>query len=333
MGKLFRNNRTDLNYLSTFTQSVTLLFIFWLSSCNLFDKKPKLAEDALRQKIESESEGYIKLVDFKKLDGKKIEALGYKDYEMDFGGFFQYQKDCYKSGGMFSSWLYGSFHVLPQKPTGWDAYTAGNVKECAKGLKVGYMGKATFEEKESGWVLTGFKIAETKDAGVEPLEGSQSENKHDKFPNYFSQFKKNISSVFQSNAKAVKTEESDANSDTGGEGSDLPFTGKKYYAINQMMTGSGTPQYFVEIREGGDVYFGYDQKNMNEPNDHQKINAGSFQHIMECKNSDCADGRFFIITATSISMVDASGRDIADSECCTGVNENDEPCPCKSDFW
>ncbi len=121
--------------------------------------------------------------------------------------------------------------------------------------------------------------------------------------------------------------------------SDLPFTGKKYYSTHPMMSGSGTPQYFVEIREDGDVYFGYDAPNMNGPAEHKIVNAGKFQQVIECKNSDCATGRFFSITAKQISVTDKNGELIFSPDCC-GMNDPEPEtegdralCPCDSEYW
>lgn len=147
---------------------VTALFLVQIVSCSFFDKRPKMAEEALVKQIADESAGYIQLLDFKKLDGKETE--GGTKYIMDFSGFFQYQKDCFKCSGTFSSFLYSDFVVWKSRPEGWDAFNVGIVKPIQKGLKVGYMGKAYFEKKESGWSLYKLDITETRDSGVEPLK-------------------------------------------------------------------------------------------------------------------------------------------------------------------
>lgn len=148
--------------------TVTAVLLVQIISCSFFDKRPKLAEEALVKQIADESAGYIQLLEFKKLDGK--EAEGGTKYIMDFSGFFQYQKDCYKCSGAFSNFLYSNFVVWKSKPEGWDAFNAGVVKPIQKGLKVGYMGKAYFDKKESGWNLYKLEITETKDSGVEPIK-------------------------------------------------------------------------------------------------------------------------------------------------------------------
>lgn len=156
--------------LSVKIKIILLVFLaIQISSCSYFDKRPKIVEEALTKKINEESAGYIKLVDFKKIDGQEIEIDGYKGYVLEYNGFIQFQKDCYRSSGFVTT-----FDVFKSKPTGWDAYNSGGLKECKKGLKICLYGKAKFKKMESGWSLVDLNIIASKDGNIEPVDGDVS---------------------------------------------------------------------------------------------------------------------------------------------------------------
>lgn len=274
-----------------------------LSYFNPFDERPEQARQALANKIEGESENYIKLIEFKKQDGKEI---GSNAYELYFSGFFQYQKECYKSSATFSSFLYKKFTVWKSEPKGWDKFNTGIVEKCPKGLKVGFMGKAIFEKRESGWQCIEVEVTETRNADVEAIAEEKD-------------------AILEKEAPSVDIK--------------LPFVGKKFYDTHPALSGSGTPRYFVDIKENGDVYFGYDAPNMNGADLHEEVFAGKYKPVMECKKADYATGQFLSITKNMISITDKKGEMIFSPDCC-GIDDPEPSmegdtvlCPCDSEYF
>jgi len=306
-------NSFDMYSLATKNKGITILLFSALilvgigfaalSYFNPFDKRPEQARQALANKIEGESENYIKLIEFKKQDGKE---MGSNAYELYFSGFFQYQKECYKSSATFSNFLYKKFTVWKSEPKGWDKYNTGIVEKCPKGLKVGFMGKAIFEKRESGWQCIEVEVTETRNAEVEAIAEEED-------------------NIIEKETTSVDIK--------------LPFVGKKFYDTHPALSGSGTPRYFVEIKENGDVYFGYDAPNMNGADIHKQLNVGKFKPLMECKNEEFAIGRFFKITSSLISVTDKKGEMIFSPDCC-GIDDPEPSmegdtvlCPCDSEYF
>lgn len=119
----------------------------------------------------------------------------------------------------------------------------------------------------------------------------------------------------------------------------LPFVGKKFYDTHPALSGSGTPRYFVEIKENGDVFFGYDAPNMNGADIHEEVFAGKYKPVMECKKADYATGQFLSITKNMISVTDRKGEMTFSPDCC-GIDDPEPSmegdtvlCPCDSEYF
>lgn len=117
----------------------------------------------------------------------------------------------------------------------------------------------------------------------------------------------------------------------------LPFVGKRYYNTHPLLSGSGTAQYYIDIKPNGDVFFGYDTPGSNVDGSHKETNAGKFKPIMECNSADCATGKLFSIKLNEVLVVDSKGETVFSSDCCdigeTAESEGDEViCPCDSEY-
>lgn len=137
-----------------YTTLIILSMLFLLSGCSLLDNRKKLAEETLETQINQDSKGAIKLVRFEKTDGQAHETNGVSGYTMDFKATIEYEEDCFKTGSGFGGWPYSDFSVLTTPPQGWDKFVAGQIYQFKKGWRIAINGKAEYEKKESGWVLS-----------------------------------------------------------------------------------------------------------------------------------------------------------------------------------
>jgi hypothetical protein len=115
------------------------------------------AEKVLRERIESESSGQIKLVSFKKTDGQAIEAFGVKGYKMDYEAEIEFQTDgTWQHGGIYTKTgglAFGFATGQPPKEGSWAAFanTSEGVNNVHRGDRAKIAGVMQGEKKESGW--------------------------------------------------------------------------------------------------------------------------------------------------------------------------------------
>lgn len=136
---------------------MTTACVVLMAGCN---SSPSVsdAENALRQKIENESRGQIKLLYFKKTDGQKFEENGIKGYKMDYEVEIEFQTDgLWVSGETMYSGSQGelSFGFTPgqESKNSFDQLvnsTTGG-KQVHQGDFVKIVGVMLGEKKESGW--------------------------------------------------------------------------------------------------------------------------------------------------------------------------------------
>jgi len=113
--------------------------------------------------------------------------------------------------------------------------------------------------------------------------------------------------------------------------SNLPFIGKRYYNLRPLSTGTGTPQYFVEIKADGDVYFGYEAHYLNGTNEYEILNVGKYKQIVQCKSEEHATGSYFAIASDHIREVDRNGKIVLSLDCCEA--DLVDSCPCESELY
>jgi hypothetical protein len=115
---------------------------------------PQDAENVLRQQIDSESQGFIKLVSFKKTDGLMSVVNAVQVYEMDYEAEFEFT-----SSGTWVKGMQGmgfGFSTQVANPGSWAAFANQNVNggiPVHNGDHVRIAGVMQGIKKESGWKL------------------------------------------------------------------------------------------------------------------------------------------------------------------------------------
>jgi hypothetical protein len=114
-------------------------------------------EKLIRNKINDQAGGRIKLVGFKKTNGQVMEAFGSRGYRMEWEGQIEFLSDCYwgpfDGGGSWS----GDFYTVAGKPEHPDTMASFlqpqyvGKKEVSKGQKIRVSGTLVFEKTEKGW--------------------------------------------------------------------------------------------------------------------------------------------------------------------------------------
>jgi hypothetical protein len=115
------------------------------------------AEQVLRQQIDSESNGQIKLVSFRKTDGQKQVVNGVQLYELDYEAEIEFETD-----GTWLSDIGGGQGISFKLLTGADRPTTNlgqfgempySPKDVHRGSRAKISGVMEGEKKESGWKL------------------------------------------------------------------------------------------------------------------------------------------------------------------------------------
>lgn len=119
----------------------------------------------------------------------------------------------------------------------------------------------------------------------------------------------------------------------------VPFIGKKYYETNVGITGSGTPQYFLEITENGNLFCGYHQENKsNMISTNEKILIGKYKSRFNVIFPKWGNDKFnYKIEDNFIYEIDKNNNVIKSSSCChyvygEGVDDNTS-CECKGELY
>ncbi len=126
------------------------------------------------------------------------------------------------------------------------------------------------------------------------------------------------------------------------ENLNLPFVGIKNFETRHGVSGTGTPQKHIEIKENGDVFFGFEQYNQayeaSEREKHatkEKYYAGKYQTILKCvfKKWD-NEVSYYKVTKDKIYQVKPNGDLLRSEDCCTYSNiDLGSKCPCIGDFY
>jgi len=109
----------------------------------------------LESRIQSESNGLIRLVSFDKTNGVQQDFNGMKLYEMDYSAEMEFLDNCMWGGGGLLGWD-GSFQAVRGQPgTGLDAFNPiyYGKQKANKGQHQKVSGKFMFQKTEQGWRL------------------------------------------------------------------------------------------------------------------------------------------------------------------------------------
>jgi len=120
-----------------------------LSSCNSLPSEHD-AKSAIKEKIMSESNNTIELLEFSKTDAVKKEFLGQSVYQMSYSGEIKFVEECWKAKdpkGRF----FDDFYVTQEKPTGILFNPINPARRFPKGSTFEINGVVTFFNTENGW--------------------------------------------------------------------------------------------------------------------------------------------------------------------------------------
>lgn len=105
------------------------------------------AEEFVREKINKESEGKIKLVSFSKTNGQEAAPMGIPSYKLHYEAEIEFLDDC-RWGTEDSSGWRGDFEVFP---VGVVTLSYPPFREATKGSRTKVRGSVIFEKTEAGW--------------------------------------------------------------------------------------------------------------------------------------------------------------------------------------
>jgi len=120
-----------------------------------------IAKAYMEQQVSSQSNGKLRLIDFKKQNGVINESFGPKTYTLEYvlvieamGQFWKKTEDKF----MGANWYWTNFTVLDQgSKGGWDDYN-NNWASFDRGSKIEITGTLSFENTENGWRVTGVNM-------------------------------------------------------------------------------------------------------------------------------------------------------------------------------
>lgn len=125
---------------------------------------PKLAEDAVRAKLDGGSATRLALVDFAKKDGQASEMGGIKMYTMTFAASAAFADDAYYTtgGSIMQPEVEIRTTAISNRPKScgedFSACFAQAPLRASKGDRLRLSGTAQFEKTENGWHVTGIKL-------------------------------------------------------------------------------------------------------------------------------------------------------------------------------
>lgn len=136
---------------SLLSTALTIIFITGLNSCSqLGDDRESKVRASLEQKVSSQSNGIIKLDDFRKTNGYDQNMMGMQVYVLEWQADISTQQEVWKAGNAFEGY-WQRFEVMTSKPGGWDAFLAGEPKHYGVGANIRLTGTSKLQKTEEGW--------------------------------------------------------------------------------------------------------------------------------------------------------------------------------------
>ena len=119
----------------------TLCMVYAFVGCSM---KPTDADAKrfIEQKIQTNSNGLVKLIDFKKTNGIDKEIQGQKLYKMEWVATIEFSDDCLINTTSF---------VAVRQPKGFEQFLHLDKKQAQKGTQIQIPGSTEFTKTENGW--------------------------------------------------------------------------------------------------------------------------------------------------------------------------------------
>lgn len=155
-----------------------LAMMVWTSACGAALPSADDARTLLQQRLDGGNESRLQLTSFQKTDGRSLEVMGVKVYELMFRAVANFKEDALfaVAGGttFFGTSLDGRVERITTSP-----YKArsgnfmqdfgldfNNLRPARKGDNLDLAGRISFEKRESGWVATNTSFSITLQKGI-----------------------------------------------------------------------------------------------------------------------------------------------------------------------
>lgn len=112
--------------------------------------------------------------------------------------------------------------------------------------------------------------------------------------------------------------------------SKVPFFGKRDFSIEDGTNGSGTPSYYINIKDNGDVYFGFIQINQADGTEtKEEINAGKYDpKVMKVYFKTYNETFYVKFDKEKIYLTDENGKVKKSDDCCPVSEIEKTNCEC-----
>jgi hypothetical protein len=114
--------------------------------------------------------------------------------------------------------------------------------------------------------------------------------------------------------------------------SKAPFTGKRSFNIEQGASGSGTPSYYLNVKNNNDVHFGFIQINQADGTEtKEEINAGKYNpNVMKIHFKTYNETFYVKFDKEKIYLTDEKGKIKKSDDCCPVSEMAELNCSCES---
>jgi len=117
----------------------------------------------------------------------------------------------------------------------------------------------------------------------------------------------------------------------------VPFTGHRSFDIMKGYSGTGTPHYYVDIKNNSDVHFGYVQVNQASGEEtKEEINAGKYapNKVMKVVFKKYEENFLVKFDKDKIYLTDERGNILHLEDCCSSSESvNKDTCKCESELY
>lgn len=117
--------------------------------------------------------------------------------------------------------------------------------------------------------------------------------------------------------------------------SKAPFTGKRDFNIENGASGSGTPAYYLVVKNNGDVHFGFVQINQADGTEtKEEINAGKYNPKVMKVHFKTYNETFYVkFDKEKIYLTDEKGKIKKSDDCCPVSEMAEMNCDCGSTLY
>lgn len=114
-----------------------------------------------------------------------------------------------------------------------------------------------------------------------------------------------------------------------------PFTGKRDFVIEEGVSGSGTPAYYLDVKKNGHVYFGFVQVNQADGREtREEYDAGAYNPKVMKVHFKTYNETFYVkFNKERIYLTDSKGNTKKSDDCCPVSGMAEMNCPCSGKLY